>query len=69
MKEGRLLKVGDKALTDFNGKGMTVVTITSRHEGTRSQSGICYKVDPPLKGGSEESLYDADWFQPLPEGL
>ena len=63
-KEGRKLNAGDKAVTDFNGGGLTLVTITERIDDTRSQSGICYRVSPPLKGGDERSQYDADWFDP-----
>ena len=68
-KAGRTLKAGDEALTDFNGRGLTLVLITERIEGARSQSGICYRVSPPLKGGDEQSRYDADWFDPAPESL
>ena len=38
---GRKLEAGDEALTDFNGRGLTLVMIVQRIEGTRSQSGIC----------------------------
>lgn len=64
---GRNLKAGDEALTDFNGRGMTLVRIVERVEGVVSQSRICYRVDPPLKGGNSMTLYDADWFEPVPE--
>ncbi len=66
---GRKLKAGDDALTDFNGNGLTLVRIVQRIEGTRSQSGICYRVMPPLKGGDESTQYDADWFEPAPANL
>lgn len=68
-KAGRKLKAGDEALTDFNGRGLTLVRITERIEGTRSQSGICYRVSPSLKAGDESTRYDADWFDPAPEQL
>jgi len=65
-RAGRTLQVGDEALTDFNGCGMTLVRIVERVEGTTSQSRICYRVAPPLKGGDARTLYDADWFEPAP---
>ena len=68
-KAGRALKAGDEALTDFNGRGLTLVRITERIEGTRSQSGILYRVAPSLKAGDEMTLYDADWFDPAPAKL
>jgi hypothetical protein len=68
-KTGRQLQVGDDALTDFNGRGITLVRITERHENTRSQSGICFCVNPMLKGGHAYSLYDADWFEPAPKDM
>lgn len=63
---GRKLEAGDEALTDFNGRGLTLVMIVERIEGTRCQSGICYRVAPPLNGGTTSTLYDADWFEPAP---
>ena len=70
-KDGRLLKAGDEALTDFDfqGRGMKLVRITERIEGTKSQSGICYRVAPPLRGGDAATLYDADWFDPAPMNI
>lgn len=67
-KAGRSLKVGDEALTDFN-RGWTLVRIIERIDGTKSQSGIQFRVDPPLRGRDKATLYDADWFEPLPEFL
>lgn len=63
-KAGRDLKAGDDALTDFNGCGLTLVRITERIEGARSQSGILYRVAPSLKAGDAMTQYDADWFDP-----
>ena len=68
-KAGRKLKAGDEALTDFNGRGLTLVKIIERVEGLQSQSRICYRVAPPLKGGDALTLYDADWFDPAPAAL
>ncbi len=66
---GRQLKPGDEALTDFNGRGMTLVRIIDRVEGLQSQSRICYRVAPSLKGGDGSTLYDAAWFEPAPARL
>lgn len=67
--ENRSLKIGDKAKTMYNeGRFPTVVTITGRcADGTQgcSQSGVLYRVDPPLRGGNSNTWYDADWFLPL----
>ena len=64
------MRVGQDALTDYNGSGMTRVEIveadyTRRHG--HSQSGILFRVAPPLKNGTTQSWYDADWFEPAPE--
>ena len=66
---GRKLKAGDEATTDFNGRGLTLVKIVERVEGLQSQSRICYRVAPLLKGGDASTLYDADWFDPAPAVL
>ena len=66
---GRKLKAGDEALTDFNGRGLTLVRIVERIEGVNSQSRICFRVSPPLRGGDARSMYDADWFEPCPRDL
>jgi hypothetical protein len=68
-KAGRSLQIGDEALTDFNGRGLTLVRIVERVDGTQSQSRICYRVEPPLKWGDASTLYDADWFEPAPANL
>lgn len=67
MSRGRELQAGDYALTDFNGKGLTRVRIVQRggrRDYGHSQSGILFRVDPPLKGGDSMTWYDADWFEP-----
>jgi len=64
--EGRTLQVGDYAFTDFDGR-MKMVLITARIEGKyHSQSGIQFGVSPPMRNGAEGKLYDADWFEPVP---
>jgi hypothetical protein len=69
MTRGRRLKIGDYAVTDYNGPGpLTRVRIVGRVDGARTQSGIIYRVDPPLKNGTAASWYDADWFEPAALG-
>lgn len=65
---GRSLQVGDEAYTDYK-RGITVVRIVDRIEGTKSQSGICFRVDPPLEQYDPKAIYDADWFEPAPRDL
>ena len=60
------MQKGDEAVTDFNGKGVVRVAITDRRENAQSQSRVMYRVWPPLKGGNNETWYDADWFEPAP---
>lgn len=67
-KAGRSLQVGDEAVTDYN-PGITVVRIVDRIEGTKSQSGICFRVVPPLEKYDPRAQYDADWFEPAPRNL
>jgi len=64
--EGRTLQVGDYAFIDYEGP-MKMVLITARVEGKhRTQSGIQFRVSPPMRNGAEGTLYDADWFEPVP---
>lgn len=70
MMRGRFLQPGDEALTDYNGPGpLARVRIVERDD-TRthghSQSGILFRVSPPLKHGTAANWYDADWFEPVP---
>lgn len=41
------------------------VRIVERLENVNSQSGICFRVHPPLQHGTSDTLYDADWFTPV----
>jgi hypothetical protein len=68
-RTGRNLQVGDEALTDYSGNGMTLVVITERFTGTKSQSGICFRVKPPLEKYDPFAMFDADWFEPAPKDL
>ena len=67
---GRTLRVGDDALTDYNGPGTTtLVTIiaadyTRRHG--HSQSGIQFQVRGKLKNCTERDWIDSEWFEPAP---
>lgn len=67
---GRSLRVGDDAMTDFNGAGTsTRVTIieadyTRRHG--YSQSGITFRVRGKLRNTTESDWIDAEWFEPAP---
>ena len=67
-KAGRNMQVGDYAITDFN-KGTTLVRIVTRIDGTRSQSGVCFVVDPALRNCEDGARIDADWFEPAPESF
>lgn len=65
MSAGRQLQPGDEALTDFNDHGPPVrVRILERLEGTRSQSGISFRVRPALRNCHPDAWIDADWFKP-----
>lgn len=61
-RPNRMLKQGDKAITDYNEgtKPVTVTIIEVKH--CVSQSGVQYRVSPNLRGGNESDWYDADWF-------
>jgi hypothetical protein len=67
---GCTLRVGDDALTDYNGAGTTTrVTIieadyTRRHG--HSQSGIQFRVRGRLKNCTERDWIDSEWFEPAP---
>ena len=69
-KAGRALRVGDDAVTDYNGPGsMTRVQIIERDDQRlygRSQSGVMFRVTPILRYGTSGTWYDADWFDPVP---
>lgn len=62
-KKNRMLKPGQNAKTDFNGSDkIAEVTITEVKHTPMSQSGISYRVIPPLEKRNENAWYDADWF-------
>lgn len=65
---GRHLQPGDMAVTDISGGAFTRVRIVERDDSgqRRSQSGVMFRVSPPIAGGSSETWYDADWFEPAP---
>lgn len=66
---GRDLQPGDQATTDYNGIGTStlvqIVERLDRREVGHSQSGIVFRVEPPLRNGTPGSWYDADWFRPV----
>ena len=64
----RGLRVGQDALTRYNGPltRVTIIEIDYTHRHGHSQSGIMFRVDPPLKHGDAQTWYDADWFEPAP---
>jgi hypothetical protein len=65
-QHGRDLQPGDYALTDFNG-GTTRVQIVDRRTDARGfQTGIAYRVFPPLRHGSLDTWYCSGWFEPEP---
>lgn len=65
-KTGRQLQPGDMCQTDFSGK-VTQHKIVRRHDGSGSQSGVMFIVDPPVHKYIREDVnwIDADWFEPL----
>jgi hypothetical protein len=67
-KARRKLQVGDYATTDFKG-APPLVKIIERIERSGSQSGVCFRVDPPLEKNDPHGRYDADWFEPAPKGV
>jgi hypothetical protein len=60
---GRLLQVGDYALTDYNGPGpltrVQIVAESRNREHGHSQSGVLYRVSPLLKPPVKQSLTTA----------
>ena len=68
MSRGRLLNVGDYALTDYNGPGplfkVQIIERDDKRKNGNSQSGIMFRVYPLLRNGTGASWYDADWFEP-----
>lgn len=68
MSNGRLLNVGDEAMTDFKG-GWTLVKIISKQTGAASQTGVRFQVHPPLNKYTPMTWYDSDWFEPVSGNL
>ncbi len=64
--QGKKLKVGDFAMTDFNDrKNMIKVKITERRHRTSSESKVLLRVDPAMRGGDLNTWYDSNWFYPI----
>lgn len=59
------LKVGDKVVTDYSGR-ITPHVITERDTWKPSQSGVLFKVKPPVPKSSG-SWMDSGWFLPAEE--
>lgn len=63
------MQVGDCALTDFNGPSslekVRIVERDDKRQHWHSQSGIMFLVTPALRNGTNDSWYDADWFEPV----
>ena len=66
MKSATNLQPGDKALTEYNGRGTDIVTITNRKEGI-SQSNVMFRVSPSLRNCGPHDWIDAAWFRPVGE--
>lgn len=68
MSKARHCKVGDRVTTDYDKSriGITEHTIIGRKD-MRSQSGIAFQVEPPLRNAGPGAWFDADWFEPMPE--
>lgn len=64
MKSATNLQPGDKALTEYNGRGTDTVTITHRKEGV-SQSNVMLRVSPALHNCGPHDWIDAAWFRPV----
>lgn len=62
MKRSAGLKVGDKVVTDYSGR-ITPHTITETDRWKPSQSGLLFKVTPPVPR-SAGSWMDSGWFLP-----
>ena len=62
--DSRKLNVGDFALTDYNGRPLKRVQIIERIDNVNSGSRTMFRVQPPLRNGTAQSWYDADWFEP-----
>lgn len=62
----RKLDVGARVTTDFS-KRITTHTIITRMAPATSQSGVLYKVSPPVPGAGDDAWIDADWFEPARE--
>jgi hypothetical protein len=70
----RKLGVGDWAVTDYNNAGspisgplarVQIVAVDRARLHGHSQSGVMFQVRPPLKYGTPDSWYCADWFEPV----
>jgi hypothetical protein len=64
---GRSMQPGDMAYTNYEGK-ITRVKIV-RREAMFSQSHIGFQVCPALNGNAPDAWFDADWFEPVYDGV
>lgn len=65
----RKLQIGDAVRTDYGHHGgiprtMTSHIIVARKDGTPSQNGIMFQVEPPVRRAGIDAWIDADWFEP-----
>ena len=60
-------------MTDYNNAGsrpgpltrVQILAVDRHRMHGHSQSGVMFKVHPLLKGGTLDSWYCADWFEPV----
>lgn len=65
-RRARNAKAGDWVRTNYSGR-LTEHRIMARMEGARSQSGIMFKLHPPVPKSSGGWI-DADWFFSMEDG-
>lgn len=61
MAEKTIRQIGDFVLCEWDKGKLTKHKITGRKSGV-SQSGVMYRVDPPLRLCGSTDWIDSDWF-------
>ena len=60
-------EIGDMVMTDFNKTGhFTAPKITDVSTDNMCQTGVSYRVMPPLRNCTSQSWIDEAWFKRIP---
>lgn len=71
-KPWRNLNIGDRVCAYYarpRKTWHTIVAVDAERRNGNCQSGVMYKVKPPMEKGRDDAWIDSDWFRPTFEEM